>query len=216
VVGESGSGKTTLGKAILKLEKSEGEIWLEDRPLHELDDNTLRPLRKDLQIIFQDPYGSLSPRMSIEQIIGEGLKFHSLVEPEELEQVIIDTMKEVGLDPEYRFRYPNELSGGERQRVALARALVLKPRLLILDEPTSSLDRSIQFQVIELLKSLQKKYNLTYIFITHDLKVVKFLCHDIIIMKEGVIVESGTTREIMEHPKEAYTRELLETAFEMF
>ena len=122
----------------------------------------------------------------------------------------------MGLDPEYRFRYPNELSGGERQRVALARALVLKPRLLILDEPTSSLDRSIQFQVIELLKSLQKKYNLTDIFITHDLKVVKSLCHDIIIMKEGVVVESGTTREIMEHPKEAYTRELLETAFETF
>ena len=216
VVGESGSGKTTLGKAIVRLEKSEGEIWLEGRPLHELDENTLRPLRKDLQIIFQDPYGSLSPRMSIEQIIGEGIAFHGLVVPEEREQVIIDTMEEVGLDPEYRHRYPNELSGGQRQRVALARALVLKPRLLILDEPTSSLDRSIQFQVIKLLKSLQKKYSLTYIFISHDLKVVKSLCHDIIIMKEGVVVESGTTRDIMEHPKEGYTKELLETAFEVF
>jgi microcin C transport system ATP-binding protein len=213
VVGESGSGKTTLGKAILRLEKSEGSIFFEEIPLHDLDPKGLRPLRKNMQVIFQDPYGSLSPRMPVEEIIGEGLAFHKIAEPREREKIIIDAMEEVGLDPDTRNRYPNEFSGGQRQRIALARALVLKPRFLILDEPTSSLDRSIQFQVIELLKQLQKKYELSYLFISHDLAVVKGLCHDIIIMKNGKIVEAGPAREIFESPKDPYTKELLETAF---
>jgi len=155
VVGESGSGKTTLGKAVLRLESSQGEILFEGRPLQALSAKELRPLRPRLQIIFQDPFGSLNPRMSIAQIVGEGLEVHEVGDPAGRERLIVDTLREVGLDPEERHRYPNEFSGGQRQRIALARALVLKPDLIILDEPTSSLDRTIQFQVIELLKSLQ-------------------------------------------------------------
>ncbi len=213
VVGESGSGKTTLGRAVLRLESSEGEILFQDTPLHTYGDNEMRPFRRSMQFIFQDPYGSLSPRLSVEKIIGEGLEIHNIGTPEERERMVIAAMEEVGLDPETRYRYPNEFSGGQRQRISIARALVLKPDFIIFDEPTSSLDRSIQFQVIELLKELQQKYNLTYIFISHDLKVVKSLCHEIIIMKDGKIVESGPAREIFEQPREAYTKELLRTAF---
>ena len=213
VVGESGSGKTTLGKAIIRLENSRGEILYRDSNLGAMNENELRPYRRQMQIIFQDPYGSLSPRLSVERIIGEGLEIHEIGTKEDREGRIVAAMEEVGLDPESRHRYPNEFSGGQRQRIALARALVLKPEFIILDEPTSSLDRSIQFQVIELLKELQRKYNLTYIFISHDLKVVKSLCHDLIIMKDGKIVESGPARGIFTQPKEPYTRELLRTAF---
>ena len=213
VVGESGSGKTTLGKAIIRLENSKGEILFQGSNLGAMNENELRPYRRQMQIIFQDPYGSLSPRLSVERIIGEGLEIHEIGTREEREGRIIAAMEEVGLDSETRDRYPNEFSGGQRQRIALARALVLKPEFIILDEPTSSLDRSIQFQVIQLLKELQKKYNLTYIFISHDLKVVKSLCHDLIIMKEGKIVESGPAREIFADPKASYTRELMRTAF---
>jgi microcin C transport system ATP-binding protein len=214
VVGESGSGKTTLGKALLRLEKSDGEIWFEDQALHDVDPKTLRPLRRRMQVIFQDPFGSLSPRMSVEQIIGEGLVINKIGTPESRERRIIEVMKEVGLDPAHRHRYPHEFSGGQRQRIALARALVLQPDLLILDEPTSSLDRTIQFQVIELLKSLQARHGLSYIFISHDLKLVKGLCHDIVIMKNGKIVEEGEARKIFSNPQHPYTKELLTTAFE--
>jgi microcin C transport system ATP-binding protein len=213
VVGESGSGKTTLGKAVLRLEASRGEILFNDRPLHGLSARDLRPLRPRIQIIFQDPYGSLNPRMSIQQIVGEGLEVHCIGDPAGREQRIIDTLREVGLDPQERHRYPNEFSGGQRQRIALARALVLKPELIILDEPTSSLDRTIQFQVIQLLKSLQARHGLTYIFISHDLRLVRSLCHEIVIMRRGRIVESGPAREIFARPQDPYTRELLATAF---
>jgi len=215
VAGESGSGKTTLGRAVLRLLKSTGEILFEDVHLNGLKPEQLRPLRRRMQIIFQDPYGSLSPRMSVEQIIGEGLLVHNVGEPGEREQKIVEAMREVGLDPEERHRYPHEFSGGQRQRIALARALVLKPSLLVLDEPTSSLDRTIQFQVIELLRALQRKHGLSYIFISHDLKVLKALCHEIAIMKEGKIVEVGPAREIFDNPRHPYTRELLATAFQL-
>lgn len=213
VVGESGSGKTTLGKAVLRLEKSDGEIYFGDRPVHSLSEKEMRPLRRSMQVIFQDPYGSLSPRLTVEGIIGEGLEVHSLADREEREGLIIEAMEEVGLEAEARHRYPNEFSGGQRQRIALARALVLKPDFLILDEPTSSLDRSIQFQVIELLKGLQRKHNLTYLFISHDLKVVKSLAHELVIMRAGKIVEQGPAEKIFLAPREEYTRELLSTAF---
>ncbi len=213
VAGESGSGKTTLGRAILRLLQSTGEIRFEDISVNGLAPKELRPLRRRMQIIFQDPFGSLSPRMSVEQIIGEGLVVHDVGDPADREGRIVEAMREVGLDPAERHRYPHEFSGGQRQRIALARALVLKPSLLVLDEPTSSLDRTIQFQVIELLKTLQEKHGLAYIFISHDLKVLKSLCHEIAIMKEGKIVEAGPAREIFDNPRHPYTRELLETAF---
>jgi microcin C transport system ATP-binding protein len=213
VAGESGSGKTTLGKAILRLVKSEGEISLDGEAIHLMKQEELRLLRGRVQIIFQDPFGSLSPRMSVEQIIGEGLLVHKVGDPQSRQRLIIETMREVGLDPEQRFRYPHEFSGGQRQRIALARALVLKPAVLVLDEPTSSLDRTIQFQVIELLKGLQDKLGLSYIFISHDLAVLKSLCHQIVIMRQGKIVESGPAREIFSNPRHPYTKELLSTAF---
>jgi microcin C transport system ATP-binding protein len=213
IAGESGSGKTTLGKALLRLTASEGEITLGGTRIDELDAKSLREKRREMQIIFQDPFGSLNPRMTIEDIIAEGLEAHGMKNRDERERVVAGTMRDVGLDPETRARYPHEFSGGQRQRIAIARALVLKPSLLILDEPTSSLDRTIQFQVIALLKELQEKYGLGYIFISHDLKVLKALCHEIVIMKNGKIVESGPSREIFGAPKQPYTKELIATAF---
>jgi microcin C transport system ATP-binding protein len=213
IAGESGSGKTTLGKALLRLNASQGEILFEGERVDKLGPELLRLLRRRMQIIFQDPFGSLNPRMTVEDIIGEGLEVHGMTDPGEREAAIRGTMRDVGLDPEQRQRYPHEYSGGQRQRIAIARALVLRPSLLILDEPTSSLDRTVQFQVIELLKELQAKYDLSYIFISHDLKVLKSLCHELAIMKGGKIVETGPAAGIFGDPRHPYTKELLATAF---
>ncbi len=215
LVGESGSGKTTVGMAILRLNKSNGDILFQDQMLSRFDKKSMQPFRRRMQIIFQDPYGSLSPRMSVVQIISEGLIIHEKGDPEEIEKKVIKVMKEVGLDPETRHRYPNEFSGGQRQRIAIARALVLKPEFIILDEPTSSLDRSVQAQVLDLLRDLQKQYGLTYIFISHDLKVIKALCHDVMVMKEGKVMEYGPSARIFTSPENEYTKELMRTAFEV-
>jgi microcin C transport system ATP-binding protein len=213
IAGESGSGKTTLGKALLRLTASEGSILLEGDRIDALKAEELRLCRRRMQIIFQDPFGSLNPRMTVEDIIAEGLETHGVSDRAERERIVADTMRDVGLDPEQALRYPHEYSGGQRQRIAIARALVLKPSLLVLDEPTSSLDRTIQFQVIELLKELQGKYGLGYIFISHDLKVLKSICHELAIMKNGKIVESGPAARIFREPRHPYTQELLATAF---
>ncbi len=210
LVGESGSGKTTLGLALLRLIASQGPIVFQGTLLQGLKFRTLRPVRRAMQIIFQDPFGSLNPRMSIGQIIAEGLKVHRIVRtPEEYEARIIEALEEVGLDPESRHRYPHEFSGGQRQRVAIARALVLKPAFIVLDEPTSSLDVSIQAQILTLLRQLQREYHLAYLFISHDLKVVRSMASHIVVMQDGKIVEQGPTEAIFEHPQEAYTKTLM-------
>ena len=213
IVGESGSGKTTLGLAILRLIDSDGAIVFQKSAIDGYNQKQMRSLRKEMQVVFQDPFGSLSPRMSIAEIIEEGLEIHKPVEKANFESEIVKALEEVDLDPDVRHRYPHEFSGGQRQRIAIARALVLKPKLLILDEPTSSLDRSVQFQVINLLKDLQMKHGLTYLFITHDLKIVKALCHEVIVMKSGVVVEAGNAREVFEDPQREYTQALLAAAF---
>src|SRR5690606_30735374 len=205
--------KTTVGLALLKLVRSEGGIQLLGQPVHSLDQRGFRPLRRKIQIVFQDPYGSLSPRMSISQIIGEGLEIHGIGDLADREQMVVDALREVELDPETRHRYPHEFSGGQRQRIAIARALVLKPEIIVLDEPTSALDRTVQCQVVELLRALQAKYQLSYLFISHDLAVVRALSHRIMVMRQGQIVEAGSADEIFQSPQQAYTRELLEAAF---
>ncbi|MGA6097195.1 ABC transporter ATP-binding protein [Stutzerimonas marianensis] len=213
IVGESGSGKSTLGLAILRLLASRGEIHFRDKALQNLSQRAVRPLRKEMQVVFQDPYGSLSPRMSVGQIVGEGLRIHSVGTAAEQAQAIVDALVEVGLDPESQHRYPHEFSGGQRQRIAIARALVLKPELILLDEPTSALDRTVQRQVVELLRSLQAKYNLTYLFISHDLAVVKALSHQMMVVKQGKVVEQGQAESIFAAPQHPYTQQLLESAF---
>ncbi|WP_017446113.1 ABC transporter ATP-binding protein [Gayadomonas joobiniege] len=213
LVGESGSGKTSLSKALLKLIESQGNIYFAGQPLNQLDKHSLSQLRRQMQFVFQDPYGSLSPRMLVGEIIAEGLHINKIGTEQSREQMVIEAMRSVDLDPEIRFRYPHEFSGGQRQRIALARALVLKPKFLILDEPTSSLDRTVQFQVLELLKKLQNEYGLTYLFISHDLKVVKSICDTLIVMKGGQLIEQGPAQQIFEQPKNPYTRQLIETAF---
>jgi len=216
VVGESGSGKTTLGLALLRLVHSEGTIEFAGREIHDLPAKALRPLRRELQVVFQDPFGSLSPRMSVAQIVEEGLRVHGIGETVAARRTLIDdALVEVGLDPASADRYPHEFSGGQRQRIALARAMVLRPRLVVLDEPTSALDMSVQAQIVDLLRELQMRHGLAYVFISHDLKVIRALSDDVIVMKDGRVVEEGVAKDVLDRPREPYTRALMAAAFEL-
>jgi len=216
VVGESGSGKTTLGLALLRLVRSKGSIQFAGRDIQGLSSRALRPLRREMQIVFQDPYGSLSPRLSVGQIVEEGLRVHGIgATAEERRRLIEHALIEVGLDPETRDRYPHEFSGGQRQRIAIARAMVLKPRLVVLDEPTSALDMSVQAQIVDLLRELQRRHNLAYLFISHDLRVVRALSEEVLVMREGRIVERGPAAQIFAEPREPYTRALMAAAFDL-
>ena len=215
VVGESGSGKTTLGMALLRLAASDGAVRYDGRDVRGLRSAALRPLRRDMQVVFQDPYGSLNPRLSAAQIIEEGLVVHGLGRtPEERDRLIVEALREVELEPEARHRYPHEFSGGQRQRVAIARAMVLKPRCVVLDEPTSALDVSVQAQIVDLLRRLQQQHRCAYLFISHDLKVVRAMSHHVMVLHEGVVVEQGPAEAIFERPGHDYTRELVAAAFD--
>jgi microcin C transport system ATP-binding protein len=214
IVGESGSGKTTLALAIMRLLASEGPITVLGQRLDGLSQRQIRPFRKDMQIVFQDPFGSLSPRMTVEQIIAEGLGVHGVEKGRSSRDQVAEIMTEVGLDPSMMDRYPHEFSGGQRQRIAIARALILKPRLMVLDEPTSALDMTVQVQIVELLRAIQVKFGLAYIFISHDLKVVRALSHKVLVMRNGDVVEAGHAAEIFDAPKTDYTRALMAAAFE--
>ena len=212
VVGESGSGKTTLALSLLKLQDAEGSIRFEQRSISRQKSNQLRTLRREMQVVFQDPFGSLSPRLSVAEIIGEGLDVHGIAtRAQEREGRVTEVLKEVGLDPSVRDRYPHEFSGGQRQRIAIARALVLRPKFIVLDEPTSALDMTVQAQIVSLLRELQQRHQLGYLFISHDLAVVRALSDYVIVMREGTVVEQGQTEEIFERPESPYTRELIES-----
>ena len=212
IVGESGSGKTTLALAIMRLISSNGHITFMGKKLDGLTNNQLKPIRRDIQMVFQDPYGSLSPRFTIEQIIAEGLDVHNLNEGQNRRKMVENILVEVGLEKEMIDRYPHEFSGGQRQRIAIARAMILKPKLLILDEPTSALDMTVQVQIVKLLRDLQIKYSLAYLFISHDLRVIRALSHKVIVMSNGDIVEAGTNKDIFENPKSDYTKQLISAA----
>ncbi|MDF3216060.1 MULTISPECIES: ABC transporter ATP-binding protein [Mesorhizobium] len=216
IVGESGSGKSTLGRALLRLLPSDGLIRFGDRDISQADRQAMRPLRRQMQLVFQDPFGSLSPRMTVGQVITEGLLVH---EPDlsgkQRDQRAVEALREVGLDPNARNRYPHEFSGGQRQRIAIARAMILKPKLVVLDEPTSALDRSVQKQIVELLRKLQADHELSYLFISHDLSVVRAMADYIIVMKQGKIVEEGPTEAIFSNPQHAYTQTLMAAAIDV-
>jgi microcin C transport system ATP-binding protein len=214
VVGESGSGKTTLGQAILRLIRSEGAIRVLGRDVQGLGFAALRPMRKDMQIVFQDPFGSLSPRMSVAEIVAEGLHIQdSRLTDEKARAIVARALDDVGLDPAAMDRYPHEFSGGQRQRIAIARAMALDPKFVVLDEPTSALDMSVQAQIVDLLRDLQTKRDLAYLFISHDLKVVRALASHVIVMRNGLVVEEGPAADLFANPREEYTRELFRAAF---
>jgi microcin C transport system ATP-binding protein len=216
VVGESGSGKSTLGRAILRLISSDGTIAFMGQNLQGLRFKEMLPFRRDMQIVFQDPYGSLSPRMSVGDIIKEGLWVHQPgLSAQECDEQVIQALNDVGLDPEMRFRFPHEFSGGQRQRIAVARAVVLKPTFIVLDEPTSALDMVIQAQMVDLLRDLQRRHNLTYLFISHDLRVVAALASRLLVMRHGLVVEAGDAAELFRNPKTDYTRALFAAAFNL-
>jgi microcin C transport system ATP-binding protein len=214
VVGESGSGKTTLGLALCRMISSQGRIRFQERDIDAMTFAEMRPLRRELQIVFQDPFGSLSPRMSVAEIIAEGLLIHEPgLSADARDERVVAVLKEVGLDAETRFRYPHEFSGGQRQRIAIARAMVLNPKFVMLDEPTSALDMSVQAQVVDLLRALQARHDLAYLFISHDLKVVRALANEVIVMRNGRVVEHGPASQIFERPQTDYTRALISAAF---
>ena len=215
IVGESGSGKTTLALAIMRLISSEGPIVFMGDDIQGWKSRALRPLRSSMQIVFQDPYGSLSPRMTVEEIIAEGLTVHGVEKGLDRREMVAEIMAEVGLDPATMHRYPHEFSGGQRQRIAIARAMILRPRLVVLDEPTSALDMTVQVQIVELLRDLQKRHGLAYLFISHDLKVVRALSHKVMVMKRGDVVEAGTADEVFGAPRTDYTRALMAAAFDL-
>jgi oligopeptide transport system ATP-binding protein len=216
IVGESGSGKSTLGRALLRLLPARGTVRFDGRDISGADKRAMRPLRRELQLVFQDPFGSLSPRMTIGQIVTEGLKVHEPALPgRERDRRAVQALAEVGLDPSMRNRYPHEFSGGQRQRIAIARAIILKPKVVVLDEPTSALDRSVQKQIVDLLRDLQRAHGLSYLFISHDLAVVRAMADHIIVMKEGRIVEEGPVAAIFDAPREAYTRALMRAAIDV-
>ena len=215
IVGESGSGKTTLALAIMRLIASEGAITFDGQDVRAWSTSKLRALRKDMQIVFQDPFGSLSPRMTCEQIIAEGLGVHGVAPGQDKRQMVAEIMAEVGLDPATMHRYPHEFSGGQRQRIAIARAMILRPKLLVLDEPTSALDMTVQVQIVDLLRALQLKYGLAYLFISHDLNVVRAMSHKMIVMKQGDVVEAGEAQELFANPRTDYARTLLAAALDL-
>jgi len=216
IVGESGSGKTTLGRALLRLVPSKGRIAFVGRPIEHLSGRQLRPLRRDMQIVFQDPFGSLSPRMAVGEIVAEGLQVHRKeLSRTQLEDLVVAALDEVGLDPATRFRYPHEFSGGQRQRIAIARAMALKPKFVVLDEPTSALDMSVQAHVVDLLRDLQARHGLSYLFISHDLRVVRALANDVLVMRNGKAVEYGPAADVFTSPASDYTRALLAAAFDL-
>ncbi len=216
IVGESGSGKSTLGRALLRLEKSTGGLSFEGQDLQGLRGENLRLLRRQMQIVFQDPFGSLSPRMSVGQIVEEGLVIHGLGGNEAERRALVgETLREVGLEPETQDRYPHEFSGGQRQRIAIARALILKPRFIILDEPTSALDMSVQAQIVDLLRDLQRRHDFAYMFISHDLKVVRAMAHELLVMRDGRVVEYGAADTVFDNPTDPYTRALMAAAFDL-
>jgi len=212
IVGESGSGKTTLALAILRLISSQGQILFNGMEISSLRQKQLRPLRKQLQVVFQDPFGSLSPRMSIAEIISEGLQVQGVREAQELDRRVCQALADVGLEPDVRHRYPHEFSGGQRQRIAIARALALRPELIILDEPTSALDRTVQKQIIQLLRELQQRYQLSYLFISHDLAVVRAMSHRVMVVQNGKVVEEAGAEQLFSRPQHLYTQRLLEAA----
>ncbi|WP_298293498.1 ABC transporter ATP-binding protein [uncultured Litoreibacter sp.] len=215
IVGESGSGKTTLALAVMRLISSEGPISFMSGRVDGLKSKDLRALRADMQIVFQDPYGSLSPRMTVEQIIAEGLAVHGTAPGRDPREMVSEIMEEVGLKPDMMHRYPHEFSGGQRQRIAIARAMILRPKLVVLDEPTSALDMTVQVQIVELLRELQRKYQLAYLFISHDLKVVRALSHKVMVMKQGDVVETGLAQDVFNAPQTDYTRRLLAAALDL-